>query len=134
MKFNRDVNNFLQRTYQLISLIRNKKSCHILDTERICSHIFHALRHIGPVIQCVRITQCIGQSNLCMSFLLVGCSNCGLKIAKIIQTVKNTNNIDTISNGLLYKVLYNIICIRTISQNILSTKQHLKLCVLKSVS
>ena len=51
-----------------------------------------------------------------MSLLLIGRLHSCLQVADIVQTVKNTNDINTIGNGLLYKVLHHIICIVVISQ------------------
>ena len=56
------------------------------------------------------------------------------KVTKVIQTVKDTDDINTVCDGFLYKVLYYIICIWTISKDVLSTEQHLKLCVFETVT
>ena len=61
-----------------------------------------------------------------MSAFLLCRLNGSLKVSDIIQAVKNTDNINTICDGFLYKVLNHIITIRTISQNVLSTEQHLQ--------
>ena len=67
------------------------------------------------------------------AFLFAGLNRC-FKVAEIIKRIKNTNNINTICNGFLNKILNHIICVMTITKNILTSEQHLKLCMLKSVS
>ena len=62
-----------------------------------------------------------------MSFLFVGSLYCSLQVAQIVQAVKDTDDINTVCDGFLYKILYHIICIGTITQNVLSTEQHLQL-------
>jgi len=69
-----------------------------------------------------------------MSFFFVTCAYCCLKIAKIIQTVKNTDDINSVCDGFLYEILYYVVCVRTISQDILSAEQHLQFCIFESVT
>ena len=134
MKIDRDLNSLFESLNKLCSFVWNKKSCHIFDTDGICTHIFDTFCKICPVIKCVSITKCVSHCNLCMCFLLVCCFYSCLKVTKVIHTVKDTDDIDTVSCGFLYKILYYIICIWTISKNVLSTEQHLKLCVFETVT
>ena len=60
-----------------------------------------------------------------MSAFLFCCLNGSLKVSDIIQAVKNTDTINTICDGFLYKVLYYIICVVVVTQNVLATEQHL---------
>ena len=124
---------------QLGSLIRHQQACHILDTDGIRAHLLDLLRHIRPVLQSIGISQSIGQGNLGMAsaFLLlhpVGGVYGLLQIAQVIQTVKNTNDIDTVGNGLLYEGIHHIIRIGSVAQNILAPEQHLQLGVLEPVT
>ena len=134
VNLNRDLYAFLQSGHKFCGLYRNQKSCHIFDTDGICTHIFDFFCNVLPVIQGVGITQGIGQGHLCMSLFLIGCFDSCLKISDIIQTVKNTDDIDTVGDGFLYEVFHHIIGIMAISQNILASEQHLKFCIFKSVS
>ena len=134
MQLNRDVDILFQCGDQLCCLIRKQQTSHILDTDGVRTHILDTLCQIYPVFQCICITQCIGHRYLCMTLLLVCSGYCSLKVAHIIHAVEDTDDINTIRNRLLYKILYYVICIRTIAQNVLSTEQHLQLRVLKSIS
>ncbi len=69
-----------------------------------------------------------------MSLFLIRCLHRRLQVADIIQTVKNTDNIDTVRNRLLNKILHHVIRIMIIAQNILPAEEHLQLCILKSCS
>ena len=124
---------------QLACLVGNQKPCHILDTDRVRSHFLDLLRRICPVFQSVRITQRIGQSHLCMaSALLLLHPVCGvyrlLQVGKIVQAVEDTDNIDTVCNGLLHKSIHHVIGIGSVAQNILPAEQHLQLGVLEAVA
>ena len=92
-----------------------------------------------PILKSIGITECIRKSylRLSSSFLLLDliCSiNCSLKVSDIIKTVEYSYNIDTVCNRLFNESINNIICVRTISEDILSTEEHLKFCVLESVA
>ena len=134
MQINRNLDSIFQCTYKFSCFIWKEKSCHIFDTDGICSHFFDLFCNIYPVIKSIRITKCIGKCHLCMSFFFVCCFYCCLKVTHIIQTVKDTDNIDSVCCGFLYKIFNNIISIWTISQDILSTKQHLKFGIFESVT
>ena len=134
MQVDRKACSFLQSLYQLCCRVWCQQTCHILDTQGVSAHVLNSLCNILPVIQCIGIAQSIAQRNLSMSFFSVGGFYSCLQVADIVQTVKDTDDVNTVGNGLLYKVLHYIICIVVISQNVLSAEQHLQLGVLKSVS
>ena len=69
-----------------------------------------------------------------MRLFLIGCLYSGLQVAQIVQAVENTDDINTVGNGLLYEIFYYIVCIMIVSQDILSTEQHLQLGLLESVT
>ena len=61
-----------------------------------------------------------------MGLLPVGSPDGCLQIAQVIETVKDTDDVDSVGSGLLHEVLYHIVCIMVVSQNVLSTEQHLQ--------
>ena len=69
-----------------------------------------------------------------MAFFLVCRFYGGLQVSQVIQAVENTDDINSVCNGFLNEVFYNVVCIRTLSQVILSAEQHLQLRILKSVA
>ena len=69
-----------------------------------------------------------------MSFLFVRSLYSCLKISHVVETVENTNDIDSVCYRFLYEILYNIISVWTVSKDILSTEQHLKFCILESIT
>ena len=131
MQLDRDLNGLFQCFHKISCGIRKEQACHILDTDGVCTHLLDLFCGLGPVVQSVSITQSVGQSYLCMSVLFVGSLYCSLQVAEIVQTVKDTDDIDTVCDGFLYKILYHIICVGAITQNVLSTEQHLQFVCLK---
>src|SRR5699024_8742442 len=134
MELNRKAGCFFQRRYKFCCFVRKKQSCHIFNADRICTHFFNFFCFFHPVIQRVGVSNCIGKSHLGMCFLFVCCFYSCPKIPKVIQTVENTDDINSVCNGFLHKVLYYIIAVRTVSKDVLSTEKHLKLCIFKSVT
>ena len=69
-----------------------------------------------------------------MSVLLIGCLYSSLKVTKIVQTVKDTDDINSVCDRLLYEILYYVICIMVVTKNVLTTEKHLQLCILEACS
>ena len=134
MHLDRDLNCLFQCCYKFRCLIRAKQTCHIFYTDRISAHFLDSLRKIHPVLQCICITECVGHCHLGMCFFFLCRRNCCLQVTDIIHTVKNTDDIDSVCDRFLYEILYHVIGIRTISEDVLSTEQHLQFCVFESVA
>ena len=134
MQLDRKIYCILHSRDQFSCGVRKKQTCHILDADGVCTHVLDSLGDVYPVIKGVRIAEGIGQCDLCMAFFLVRCLDCGLKISKIVEAVKDTDDIDTVCDGLLYEILYYVICIRLVAQNVLTAEEHLQLRVLEAVT
>ena len=65
---------------------------------------------------------------------LVGSINCFLKVSQVIKAVKDSDDIDSVCDGLLNESINNVICIRSVSEDVLSSEEHLELGVLESVT
>ena len=133
VKLDREVYCLLESSDQLCSLVGQEQTCHVLDTDGIGTHIFNSLCNVYPVVHCVGISQCVGKSHLCVRLLLVCRFDRSLQVAQIVHTVKDTDDINAVCHGLLYKVLYHIVCVGAVSQDVLSSEEHLELCVFKSI-
>ena len=139
MKINRNLNRALDCADQLGCRIRRKQTGHVLNTDRIRAHVLDSFGNIHIILGCISIAQGIADRNLRVTssgrlLLFIRSVNCALKIPHIIQSIKDTDNIHTVRDGLLYEIFYHIIRIMTVSENILSAEQHLKLCILKAFS
>ena len=69
-----------------------------------------------------------------MAAFFLGSLHSGLQVADIVQCIEDTDDIDTVCDGLLYEVFYYIIRIVTIAQNVLAAEQHLHLGILETIA
>ncbi len=134
MKLNRKIGTGLKSSNQLGCLVRNQKTGHILDTNGICTQLLDTLCRLLPVLESISIAKGIGKSNLRMTAFLLGSLYCGFQVTKVVQTVENTNNINTVCDRFLSEILYYVVSIMIITQNVLTTEQHLKFGIRKAFS
>ena len=65
---------------------------------------------------------------------LDGGINSGLEVPQVVEAVKDTDDVDTVGNGLLHKVLYHVISVMIVAEDVLSAEQHLELGILKALT
>ena len=133
VKLYRKLCRLLQCAHKLGGSLWNKESRHILDTDGVCTERLYLLCKRRPVFKRISISQCIGKSYLRMTALFLCSLYRSLKISKVIKTVKYPYDIDTVCDGLLYEVFHNIISIRLVAKDILSSEEHLKLRILEAL-
>ena len=61
-----------------------------------------------------------------MSALLVRRPHRGLKVSHIVQAVEDTDDVDSIRDGFLHEILYHVVAVGTVAQNVLAAEQHLQ--------
>ena len=123
---------------ELGSLVRHQQTCHVLDTDGVRTHLLDSLSRLSPVLQRIGVTQGVGQCHLRMApaFLLlhpVGGIYSLLQIAQVVETVKDTDNVNSVGDGLLDKSVHHVVRIGPVAQNILTAEKHLELGILKTV-
>ena len=62
-----------------------------------------------------------------MSAFLVGSLDGRLKVARIVQRIKDADHVDAVCHGLLNEVLHRVVGVGTVAQHILAAEQHLQL-------
>ena len=117
---------------QLLGFIGNEEACHILDADGVGAHVLDILGNVHPVLLVISGTDGVGQSDLGVAALFLAGFDRSLKVAKIVQAVKDTDDVDAVGNGFLHEILDNIVCIVAVSQKVLATEQHLKFSLLKA--
>ena len=132
MQLNRKRASCLQCGDKLGCLVRNQKACHILDTDGIRTHLLNLLCGLLPILEGICITQCVGKCNLCVAAFLLGCVNRSLKVAEVVQAVEDTDDIDSVCNGLLHEILYYVIGVVIVAEDVLSAEEHLQLRILEA--
>ena len=61
-----------------------------------------------------------------MAFFLFRSPDCRLKVPQIVEAVKDTDDIDTVGDGLLNEILYNVVRIGLVAENVLAAEKHLQ--------
>ena len=101
MKLDRKLGILFKSLNKFSSLIGNKKTGHILDTDGICTHLFDLLCHVCPILKSISIAKRIRKCDLrftaaFLNFDLVCGINRCLKVSDIVKAVKDSDNIDTV--------------------------------------
>ena len=94
MQLNRQIHRFFQRFDQIIRLIGREKSRHILDADRISACIGDLLGVLHVIFVGEHRAGRIGNSDLCVSAFLFGGLNGNLQIFDVVQSVKNTDDVN----------------------------------------
>ena len=71
------------------------------------------------------LAKCVRDSNLSVTIFLLSSLDSCFKVSDIVQCVKNSDDINTICNRLLYKILNKVISIVTVAKHILTSEKHL---------
>ena len=101
MELDRNLDGLLERLYELVSIVGLKKSRHILDTDRVSTHILECLCVICEILCGVDLVLgiCgITDSRLNVSLFLDSCLYSCLKVAGIVERIKNSEYIYTVCN------------------------------------
>ena len=133
MKLNGNFNRLLDHFYKLVSIVGSKKTCHILDTNGVCTHFFKFFCVLSEAFVCVSF-YVGGADRVADSRLNVAAFfNCSLdscfKVSLIVERVKNSDDVDTVCYGFLNEVFNNVVCVVAVAENILTAEKHLKLCI-----
>ena len=124
-----DLDGFFQLGDQLIAGVGLEQAGHILDADGVSAHLLESLGIVGEVLVVMYRAQGVADAGLNMGTLLVGCLDGSLKVAGVVQRVKDTDDVDAVGNGLLDEVLDGVISVGTVAQHVLTAEQHLQLLV-----
>ena len=127
MQLNGNVHCLFQRLNQIIGAVRGQQTGHILNADRVCTCVLQLLRVMTVVFRVKHRTGGVRNCSLYMTAVFLGCVNGSLQITHVVECVKNTQNINTVINTLLYKVIHQLVGIMPIAQHILPAEEHLQL-------
>ena len=127
VKLNRNADSLFQGGDQLGGGIRSQQGRHILNTDGIRPGLLNALSVIHKVFRSEYRAGGIGNGNLGVSLFLLRGLNSRLQVFDIVQSVKNTDDIDTVGHRLLDEIFQDVVGIMAVAQHILASEQHLQL-------
>ena len=134
MKLNGNLYVALDRLNELECFIGLKKTGHILDTDRVSTHLLKLFSVSCKSFVGVEGRGCIGDRSLNVSALADSSLYCGLEISCIVESIEYTDYINTVCYRFLYKVFNDVVSIVTVTKNILTSEEHLKLGILNVIS
>ncbi len=117
---------------QLLGLVGNKQAGHILDADGVGAHVLDIFCNVHPVLLVISGTDGIGQSDLGVAALFLAGLDGSLKVAKVVEAVKDTDDVDAVGNGFLYEIFDDIISVVAVSQQVLAAEQHLQFGLLEA--
>ena len=103
---------------------------HILDADRIDAHVDKLSCIVDVIVGRVNGTRRVGHGDLHVSAFLVGGFDRRFKVARVVQRVEDTNDVDAVCKRFLNEILHDVVGIVAIAQNVLSAEKHLQLGVL----
>ena len=127
MQMDRNVQDGLHSLDQRISVIRKQQTCHILDGDDVRAHLLKAHSQLDEIVLIMDRACGIGEAGLADTAIILDVLHGRFDVAGIVQSIEDTYDFDTVVDGFLYKLLDNIIRIVLVSQQVLTTQQHLQL-------
>ena len=132
MEMDRNGYLLLEFLNKRISVSRKQKVCHVLDADRISAHLLQDNCLIYEVVfvmyRACRVAHCSFNDAAVLLYCLDRCFH----IADIVESIENTDYIDSVFDGLSAESLNHIICIVTVTKKVLAAQEHLEFSVGKS--
>ena len=75
---------------EIVGIVGLQETCHVLDTDRIRTHLLKLLSILGIVFQRVDGTRCIGEGSLYVSALATRCVDRRFEVSGIVKRVEDT--------------------------------------------
>ena len=117
---------------EVFCFIRSHGASHILQADGLESHTLELLAHFHILFDGVHRTLGIADTargNGVLGGILHGRIQRGFAVAEVIECIEDPDNVDTVLDGQFDELFHNVIMIVLISQQVLSTQQHLQLVV-----
>ena len=134
MKFDGDLDVLFERFDEFVSVVGSKKTCHVFNTDRVSAAFFHIFRKINERLGIMNRADGVRECRLNVTAFFDCCFNSGIKVSGVVESVKNSDDIDTVSKRFLNEVLYNVIGIMSVTEDILTAEEHLELGVFNAVT
>ena len=134
MELDRNLNFFLDQFYELVSIVGLKKTCHILDTDRVSAHFFKLFCKFSEAFVRVNGARRVADRRLNVTALFLGRVDRGLEVTGVVESVEDTENINTVCDGFLNEVFYDVIGVMTVAENVLTSEKHLELGIFNFIS
>ena len=134
MELDRDLYGFFHSLNKLVRVVRREQSRHILYTYRIGAAVLVFLRKLYEVFVVMNRAYRVGYRRLNVSALFLGRVYRGLEVAHVVERVEYPYYVYTVGYRFLHEVLYHVVGVMSVAENVLASKEHLQLCVRSGLS
>ena len=121
----RQINNLLDRFDQVVSGVRAKQRSHVLDAQAVGAHGGEFFGQLDVAFDGVYRRNGVAQSSLGMFSSLLDCFHGDHEVARIVQCVEYTENVDAVDGHALNTFLDDVVGVVAITEDRLAAQQHL---------
>ena len=122
----------LQLLHQGISVVGQQQVGHVLDADVVSAHLFQLQSQFNEVFFGVNGADGVRQSNFADAAVLLGGLDAGFQVTGIVQGVEDADNVDAVLDGQTNELIYDVVSVVTIAQDVLAAEEHLQLGVRQS--
>ena len=116
-----------------IGCIGSQQAAHILQTNDLNSQLGQTFSEAQKIIDGVNRADRVADRPLCVFAALADRLDGRFQVTDIVQSVENTENIDTVRRRLLNEPFYYPIFIMPVSKQVLPAQKHLEGCLLEAL-
>ena len=129
VQMNRNINIFLELFNKGIRIIGEQKVSHILNADNIRTHFFKGLCHFNKVFLVMNGAYGVAYGSLAYSAVFFTALHCLFHIARIVERVENTDDINAVFDRLFNEHINHIVRIVLVAEQVLPAQKHLQLGV-----
>ncbi len=122
----RQVDFRLQRPHQISSGVRGEQTGHILDRDRVDAHGLHGLGLFHKRLNGVHGAGGVRDGTLCVLTGGLHRLNGHAQVTHVVHRIKDAEHVDTIDGGFGHKGAHHVITVVAITEQVLSTQEHLQ--------
>ncbi len=120
---------FLYALYKVVCGLRIHNARHILDAYGLNAHALKLLCEPDIALDVVNGACGVADGARCMSAALNGLVNSRLDVSQVVECVEYADDVDAVFNALSDEKANDIVGIMLVAQKILTSEEHLQLCV-----
>ena len=114
---------------QILGFLGAHGACHVLQADGVKAHTLELFAHLGVlgggVYGALGVGDAAGSHGVGGGVLL-GSLQSGADVAEIVQSVEDTQHVNAVLDGQLYKLFHHIVVVVLVAQQVLATEQHLQ--------
>ena len=126
VQVNRNIDFLLHARDERIRIIRQQKVCHVLDADRVRTHLNELFGELDKVVLVMNRGHRVADRGLADAAVLLGVANRALEVARIVQRIEDTDDVNAVFNRFFAELLHHVVRIMLVTKDVLSAEQHLQ--------